>query len=439
MNNAVARVAGLLGIAVVGAAIAGASNQLDMPGTGTAMAITAGLLVAGGAIGLAGIRRQRRGASTERQRCAERAAEIVFDRVTKRYAGPRGAPRCTTSRSTIPAGTFCVLVGPSGGGKTTALKLVNRLIPFDEGDIRIDGRSIRDLPAVELRRGIGYVIQQVGLFPHMTIGDNIATVPQLLGWPKARIRERDGRAARARRPRAGRRAALPGAALGRPAPARRPRPRARRRSAGAADGRAVRRARPDHARPAAAGAAPPAREVAKTIIFVTHDIDEAITMGDRIAILREGGVLAQYDTPDAILAHPADEFVAQFIGEDRALRRLALRRVGEIELDPVADPDPPSFAAVGRDHGAERGLADARERRPTGCSSSATTAQPLGVLTPRARRGAAAADRRRPDRSSRTSARAARASRGDHVFCWDWVREHWGDTLAAGARRSTSS
>ena len=117
------------------------------------------------------------------------AAEIVFDRVTKRYAGREGAALQDLS-FTIPAGTFCVLVGPSGGGKTTALKLVNRLIPFDEGDIRIDGRSITELPAVELRRGIGYVIQQVGLFPHMTIGDNIATVPRLLGWPKQRIKER---------------------------------------------------------------------------------------------------------------------------------------------------------------------------------------------------------------------------------------------------------
>ena len=109
--------------------------------------------------------------------------------MTKRYAGRDGAALDELSL-TIPAGTFCVLVGPSGGGKTTALKLVNRLIPFDEGDIRIDGRSIRELPAVELRRGIGYVIQQVGLFPHMTIGENIATVPRLLGWPKAADRRR---------------------------------------------------------------------------------------------------------------------------------------------------------------------------------------------------------------------------------------------------------
>ena len=104
------------------------------------------------------------------------AAEIVFDHVTKRYAG-RDAAAVDDLSLEIPAGAFCVLVGPSGGGKTTALKMVNRLIPFDSGEIRIDGRNIEELPLTELRRGIGYVIQQIGLFPHMTIGENIATVP----------------------------------------------------------------------------------------------------------------------------------------------------------------------------------------------------------------------------------------------------------------------
>jgi ABC-type proline/glycine betaine transport system ATPase subunit len=117
------------------------------------------------------------------------AAEIVFDRVSKRYPGRDDHALLELSLA-IPAGTFCVLVGPSGGGKTTALKMVNRLVTFDEGDIRIDGRSVRELPAVELRREIGYVIQQIGLFPHETVGENIATVPRLLGWPKARIAAR---------------------------------------------------------------------------------------------------------------------------------------------------------------------------------------------------------------------------------------------------------
>ncbi len=273
------------------------------------------------------------------------AAEIVFDRVTKRYAGREGAALEDLS-FTIPAGTFCVLVGPSGGGKTTALKLVNRLIPFDEGDIRIDGRSIKELEPVELRRGIGYVIQQVGLFPHMTIGDNIATVPQLLGWPKQRINERTAellelvgleqsdakrypaQLSGGQRQRVGLARALaadpPLLLMDEPFGALDPITRARLQDE-------LRRLH---------------REVSKTIIFVTHDIDEAITMGDRIAILRAGGVLAQYDSPDAILAHPADDFVAQFIGEDRALRRLALRRLSEIELDPVPNPNPPTVRAA---------------------------------------------------------------------------------------------
>jgi osmoprotectant transport system ATP-binding protein len=273
------------------------------------------------------------------------AAEIVFDRVTKRYAGRDGAALEELS-FTIPAGTFCVLVGPSGGGKTTALKLVNRLIPFDEGDIRIDGKSIRQLAPVELRRGIGYVIQQVGLFPHMTIGENIATVPKLLGWPKQRIQERTAellelvgleqtdakrypaQLSGGQRQRVGLARALaadpPVLLMDEPFGALDPITRSRLQDE-------LRRLH---------------REVAKTVIFVTHDVDEAIKMGDRIAILRAGGVLVQYDTPDAILAHPADDFVAQFIGEDRALRRLALRRLSEVELDPVPNPDRPRVEAA---------------------------------------------------------------------------------------------
>src|SRR6266516_3278034 len=117
------------------------------------------------------------------------AAEIVFDHVTKRYPG-RDEAAVDDLSLTIPAGEICVLVGPSGAGKTTAMKMVNRLIEYDEGDIRIDGTSVRQHDATELRRGIGYVIQQVGLFPHFTVAENIATVPRLLGWPRARIKER---------------------------------------------------------------------------------------------------------------------------------------------------------------------------------------------------------------------------------------------------------
>jgi osmoprotectant transport system ATP-binding protein len=259
------------------------------------------------------------------------AGEIVFDRVSKRYPGREDHALEELSLE-IPGGTFCVLVGPSGGGKTTALKMVNRLIAFDEGDVRIDGRSVRELPVVELRRGIGYVIQQVGLFPHMTVGDNVATVPRLLGWDKARIRARvtellelvgleaadakryPAQLSGGQRQRVGLARALaadpPVLLMDEPFGALDPITRARLQQE-------LRRLH---------------HEVAKTVIFVTHDIDEAITMGDRIAILREGGTLAQYDTPDEILAHPADEFVERFIGEDRALRRLALHRVGDVPL-----------------------------------------------------------------------------------------------------------
>ena len=119
------------------------------------------------------------------------AAELVFDHVTKRYPGQE-RPAVDDLSLTIPAGDLCVLVGPSGGGKTTAMKMVNRLIDITEGDITIDGRSVRSLDVTELRRGIGYVIQQIGLFPHMSVEDNIATVPKLLGWRKERIHARVG-------------------------------------------------------------------------------------------------------------------------------------------------------------------------------------------------------------------------------------------------------
>src|SRR4051794_41584955 len=117
------------------------------------------------------------------------AAEIVFDHVTKRYAGSE-RPAIDDLSITIPAGEICVLIGPSGGGKTTAMKMINRLIPITDGDITIDGTSVKALELTELRRGIGYVIQQIGLFPHMTVESNVGTVPRLLGWGKGRIRAR---------------------------------------------------------------------------------------------------------------------------------------------------------------------------------------------------------------------------------------------------------
>jgi osmoprotectant transport system ATP-binding protein len=271
------------------------------------------------------------------------AAEIVFDHVTKRYPGREHAAVDDLSL-TIPAGDICILVGPSGAGKTTAMKMVNRLIDYDEGDIRIDGTSIRDQDVTQLRRRIGYVIQHVGLFPHMTIADNVATVPRLLGWSRDRQRARVAEllelvgleATDAKR--------YPAQLSG-----------GQRQRVGLA--RALAADPPLMLMDEPFGALDPITrdrlqleflrlhdEVRKTVIFVTHDIDEAIKLGDRIAIMREGGVLAQYDTPDHLLAHPADEFVARFVGADRGLKRLALRRLDEIELEPVdggAPPDAP--------------------------------------------------------------------------------------------------
>jgi osmoprotectant transport system ATP-binding protein len=271
------------------------------------------------------------------------AAEIVFDRVTKRYEGREQAAVEDLSL-VIPAGDICILVGPSGAGKTTAMKLVNRLIELDEGDIRIDGKSIRDLDVVELRRGIGYVIQQVGLFPHLTVAGNVAVVPQLLGWPKRITRERvdelldlmglDAAEYRERYP-----AQLSGGQRQRVGIARAlagdPNVLLMDEPFGALDTITRARLQDEFLRLQEA--------VRKTVLFVTHDIDEAVRVGDRIAILREGGVLVQYDTPNAVLAHPADEFVARLVGADRGLKLLSLHRVDEVQLEPAelaADDDP---------------------------------------------------------------------------------------------------
>jgi osmoprotectant transport system ATP-binding protein len=266
------------------------------------------------------------------------AAELVFDDATKRYGD--GDPAVDRLSLTVPAGEICVLVGPSGGGKTTALRLVNRLIPLTSGDIRIDGRSIDDQDVTELRRGIGYVIQQVGLFPHQTVEANIGTVPRLYGRDKKWIHERahellelvglessfanryPSSLSGGQRQRVGLARALaadpPLLLMDEPFSAIDPIVRARLQD--------------EFLRLQ--------DEVKKTVVFVTHDVDEAIKVGDRIAILREGGKLAQYDTPAAILARPADDFVARFVGADRALKALALRTLEELELRASVDGAP---------------------------------------------------------------------------------------------------
>ena len=266
------------------------------------------------------------------------AAELVFDEATKRYGD--GDPAVDRLSLTVPAGEICVLVGPSGGGKTTALKLVNRLIELTSGDIRIDGRSIADVDVTALRREIGYVIQQVGLFPHMTVEANIGTVPRLFGRSKSWIATRSqellelvglDRSYGKRYP-----AQLSGGERQRVGLARAlaadPPLMLMDEPFGAIDPIVRMRLQDEFLRLQ--------REVRKTVVFVTHDIDEAIKIGDRIAILRRGGTLAQYDTPATILARPADDFVAEFVGADRALKALALRTVGELELRESRDGGP---------------------------------------------------------------------------------------------------
>jgi osmoprotectant transport system ATP-binding protein len=264
-------------------------------------------------------------------------AVVAFEHVTKRYGGPGTPPAVDDLTLTVPAGEICVLVGPSGCGKTTSMKMVNRLIEPTSGRITVGGEDVASLPAVELRRRIGYVIQQVGLFPHLTVGENVAVVPRLLRWSATRIRERTDQLLdliglepgeyRDRYP-----SELSGGERQRVGVAR----------ALAADPPVMLMDEPF-------GAVDPIRRdrlqneflrlqerVRKTVIFVTHDVDEAIKMADRIAILQRGGILAQYDTPAAILANPASEFVERFVGADRGLKRLSLLRVRDIDLlEPV--------------------------------------------------------------------------------------------------------
>jgi osmoprotectant transport system ATP-binding protein len=260
---------------------------------------------------------------------------IRFRRVSKAYPGSERAVVNDLSFEIL-EGEICVLVGPSGCGKTTTMRMVNRLIEPTEGEILIDGEPNTAMSGTQLRRKIGYAIQQIGLFPHRTIAENISTVPSLLGWDKQRIRARvdellelvglDPDDYRDRYP-----AELSGGQQQRVGVAR----------AMAADPPIMLMDEPF-------GAVDPItrerlqdeflsiqQNIKKTIVFVTHDIDEAIKMGDKIAILKQGGFLAQYDTPENILSNPNSEFVASFVGNDRILKRLSLTRVEDMELEPV--------------------------------------------------------------------------------------------------------
>jgi osmoprotectant transport system ATP-binding protein len=260
------------------------------------------------------------------------SASLVFDHVSKTYDGS-DHPVINDLSLEVPAGEICVLVGPSGCGKTTAMRMVNRMIDITAGDILIGGKSVHDRPAAQLRREIGYVIQQIGLFPHQTVGQNIAVVPELLDWPKDRVAARvdelieliglDPAEIRDRYP-----AQLSGGQRQRIGVARAlavdPKLMLMDEPFGAIDPINRGRLQNEFLRLQA--------DIRKTIVFVTHDIDEAIKMGDKIAVMKSGGVLAQYASPAELLIEPADEFVEDFVGADRALKRLSLLRVRDLDL-----------------------------------------------------------------------------------------------------------
>jgi osmoprotectant transport system ATP-binding protein len=305
---------------------------------------------------------------------------ITFENVTKRYPG--GTVAVDGLNLEVPAGQIMVLVGPSGCGKTTTLRMINRLIDPSSGRILLDGKDVQQSNPAMLRRGIGYVIQQAGLFPHRTIVDNIATVPLLIGWPKPKARERarelmdlvglDAGMAR-RYP-----YQLSGGQQQRVGVAR----------ALAADPPVLLMDEPFSAVDPIVRASLQDEllrlqaELHKTVVLVTHDIEEAIKVGDQVAIFRPGGHLVQVDTPQQLLAAPADDYVEDFLGFDRGIRRLSFLAAGTLDLD--------TGVIVGQDTTASSALAKAQgagspwllvvddERLPRGWAASADLAAAPG-------------------------------------------------------------
>ncbi|OLT46466.1 proline/glycine betaine ABC transporter ATP-binding protein [Saccharomonospora sp. CUA-673] len=298
---------------------------------------------------------------------------IEFRGVTKRYEGHDGsgggAVAVDDLSLTVPDGSMTVFVGPSGCGKTTSLRMVNRMVEPTAGEVLLDGRDVRAVDPAELRRGIGYVIQHAGLFPHRTVLGNIATVPMLSGWSRRAARRRAGELLET--------VGLP-ADLGSRYPAQLSGGQQQRvgvARALAADPPVLLMDEPFSA------VDPVVREglqdelldlqrrLGKTIVFVTHDIDEAVRMGDRVAVLRVGGRLAQYGTPAEVLRHPVDDFVAEFVGKDRGYRGLSFLSARGLD---VADVPTVSLGAPASPTGEWRLAVDA-DRRPRGWLAPGST------------------------------------------------------------------
>ena len=267
---------------------------------------------------------------------------ISFDSVSKVY--PDGTVAVNDLSLEVADGEVCVLVGASGCGKTTSMRMVNRLVEPTSGVVRVNGRDVMSMPLKELRLGIGYVIQQIGLFPHQSVRRNVATVCNLLGWDKARTTDRVDEMLDL--------VGLEPSEFGDRYPHQLS--GGQRQRVGVARGLAA--DPPVLLMDEPFGAVDPIgrarlqeeflalqRRVRKTVVIVTHDIDEAVRLGDRIAVMRTGGFLEQYATPAEILGAPATPFVAEFTGHDRVLKRLAVTPVESGELEP-AGPDAPSLA-----------------------------------------------------------------------------------------------
>jgi osmoprotectant transport system ATP-binding protein len=315
---------------------------------------------------------------------------IRLQALSRSYATPRGMITAVDDVTLeVASGETCVLLGPSGCGKTTTLRMINRLVLPTSGMIFIGGRDTDGIDPVELRRGIGYVIQQIGLFPNMTVAENIGVVPRLLGWNAAKSRRR----------------AEELLALLALEPAQFLDRFPNELSGGQAQRIGVARALavdpPVLLMDEPFAALDPVNREAiqdeflrmqqtlrKTILFVSHDIDEAVKMADRIAIFR-AGKLAQFGPPDELLAHPADEFVASFVGRDRTLKRLRLIRVREVMESPVhgdaaggptvsADDDLRRVATLFLEHGVETIRCVDDTGRAVGVVSRAAVAARLG-------------------------------------------------------------